>query len=169
MTCLISGRTGIVRSEASEPAFLTVMWFRCSFENRRRHPPSPLADPNWRPEDCHRMNETACIEKSQCLVHSANATHKDRDCLWLSPLLLTFLKSDLSMISIKVEDKAANSLGAVALITGDEWDGAVGLGLGILVCKVSALVLGQRQQRQRVLSWMWREEWPLWCLADRWH
>ena len=58
------------------------------------------------------------------------------------------------MISIKVEDKAANSLGAVALITGDEWDDAVRLGLGILVCKVSALVLGQRQQRQRVLSWM---------------
>lgn len=78
-------RNLIVHSEASEPAFLTVMWFRCSFENRRRHAHSSLADPNWRPEDCHQMNETAGIEKSQCLAHLENATRKDSDCLDYCP------------------------------------------------------------------------------------
>ena len=57
----------IIHSEAPEPTFLTIMWFRCSFENSRRHLQSLLSDPSWRPEDCHGMNEIPCTEKS----HSA--------------------------------------------------------------------------------------------------
>lgn len=47
--------------------------------------------------------------------------------LTIGPLLLTFWKSDLSMISIKAEDKAAKSLGVVALITGAELAGLSGM------------------------------------------
>lgn len=102
-------------SEAPEPAFITTVWFRRSFERSRRH--LCLVGRSWLEtiglsyDECDNVYR----EITQCLVCSANVTYKDNECLWPWPSLLK-LKIILSMITVEIEDKDSNSLGLVALV-----------------------------------------------------
>lgn len=170
MTCLISGknRNLIVHSEASEPAFLTVMWFRCSFENRRRHAHSSLADPNWRPEDCHQMNETAGIEKSQRLAHLRMLLARTVTVLTIA-LTANILKKWSFYDFYKGWGQSCQEPGSGGLDHRAELAGLSGMvlwHLALAFLSVKSCSGPMQQQRQRVLSWMWRKEWPLWYLGD---